>query len=81
MDMIDLFKGLAAAQAGEGSRETRIETLGEAQRQLVTMIRDEIARGERLGPVSHALNVAATHAQDAFAELRVAGDGGSPGVR
>ena len=32
------------------------------------------------GPVSHALAVAATHAQDCYAQLLVAGEGGSPGI-
>lgn len=78
---LNLMNRLAAASAGDGSREERIAAIKDAQRTLVVMIRDEIGRGERLGPTSHALNVAATHAQDSFAQLSVALDGGSPGVR
>lgn len=32
------------------------------------------------GPVPHAINVAATHAQDALGALLIAQNGGSPGI-
>lgn len=50
-----------------------------AQALLVRLRAAASARGGR-GPIPHALNVAATHTQDALGALIIAQQGGSPGV-
>lgn len=47
---------------------------------LIIALRAEVKAAGGLGPVPHALNVAATHAQDALGAVYVAQAGGSPGI-
>lgn len=47
---------------------------------LASRIRRLAAKAGGLGPVPHALNLAASHVQDALGELYVAHAGGSPGI-
>ena len=80
MDVVRLFQQLHQVRNGEGTQTERIEALGDAQRALLVLLRDEVTRAGGRGAVPHALNVAATHAQDAYGALRIAADGGSPGI-
>lgn len=47
---------------------------------LARRIREAAEAAGRLGPIPHALNLAASHVQDALGELYVAQAGGSPGI-
>lgn len=47
---------------------------------LILALRAAVKEHGGQGPIPHALNVAATHAQDALGAVMVAQLGGSPGI-